>query len=101
VRIPKNDAVGDPRAVDEIAIRRLDRVIELLEASVRLQWGPVLERELEDPKMRTLFEATGTMGQKELTKKLQMSATTICAAWKRWADIGLMVKDGKSYRKVV
>jgi hypothetical protein len=79
----------------------LERIVELLEASVRLQMGPVLEREVSDQKMRQLYDATGIMTATDLAKRFHVSATTVCAAWKRWEEAGLLVKHGKSFRKVI
>lgn len=93
------DGFGDTAANSGNAI--YGRIAELLEASVRLQMAPVLDRELADPKMRELYDATGSVPAAELAKSLHMSASTVCAAWKRWGELGLLVKDGKSYRRVI
>jgi transposase len=62
---------------------------------------PVLQVELADPRMAELYDLTGTYSQREIKKKLNMSATTISEAWKRWERLGLLVREGQEYRRVV
>jgi DNA-binding MarR family transcriptional regulator len=79
----------------------LERTNELLSVIAKAQLAPGLEAELSDPKMRRLYELTGSeMTAKEIAKKLKASATTISNAWKRWERRGLVVKNGKRYRRV-
>ena len=63
---------------------------------------PLLEKELSDPKMAKLWDLTGKdVPTTQITKKLKVSATKVSDAWKRWERMGLLIKDGRSYRKVV
>lgn len=77
-------------------LRRLERSLAIL---VRTQLGPVLERELTDKRMADLWELTGNATQRDVKKRLNMSANTISATWQRWERLGLLVRDGKEYRK--
>jgi transposase len=63
--------------------------------------APVLQKEFADPRTRELYELTGTYGQREIKKKLNMSANTISDAWKRWEQLGLLTREGQEYRKVL
>ncbi|MEQ9567846.1 MAG: hypothetical protein RLN85_18905 [Pseudomonadales bacterium] len=76
------------------------RTNELLTVLVKTQLSNILEIELADEKKRKLYEHTGSLGQVALTSKIGMSAGAISGHWKRWEQVGLLVKDGKSYRRV-
>lgn len=77
-------------------LQRLERLLAIL---VRAQLGPVLERELTDKRMVDLWRLTGNATQRDVKRRLNMSANTISATWQRWERLGLLVKDGKEYRR--
>ena len=77
------------------------RAEALLKALVKLQMAPLLEKELEQEDDRKLYELTGKATQREIQKKLKMGPGRISATWARWEGMGLLVKEGNTYRKVV
>lgn len=83
-------------------IALVGRTNELLAVLVKLQLSDVIESELSDPKKRQLYDLTGgSLAVKEISTKVGMSAGAISGHWKRWEQLGLLIKDGKSYRKVL
>jgi len=87
--------------VDEDLRAALQRIEELVRAIARVQIAMVLERELADEKMRQLYALTGTVTAGKVTKRLKCSATTVANAWQRWERLGLLVREGRRYRKVL
>lgn len=85
---------------DEIELS-LKRIEESLYILVKTQLAPIFESELRDPKLAKIYEMTGNSSANEIAKKASCSATTVSGAWKRWEQMGLLIKDGKSYRKVL
>ena len=83
------------------AVAHLERIEELLEVLVKCSLAGVISRELTDPRMQSLYEFTGTLGVTEIAKKLRCSATIVCETWQKWERLGLLVKKGKRYRKVL
>lgn len=80
----------------------LRRTNELLEVLVKLQVTDVLQAELADPKKKQLYELTGgSLAVKAISSKIGMATGVISGNWKRWEQMGLLIKDGKSYRKVL
>jgi hypothetical protein len=79
----------------------LKRIEELLTIVAKTQLGPILQREIEDKRMAELWELTGKATQREVKTKLNMSADTISSAWQRWERLGLLVREGKEYRRVL
>lgn len=79
----------------------LQRNNELLEILVKLQLKSTLNEELSDPKNRKLYELTGNKSIGEISKELKMSAGKISGIWKRWEQQGLLIKDGRSYKRVI
>lgn len=80
----------------------IKRTNELLEVLVKLQLGDVLQDELSEPKKRKLYELTGgSLARPAISTKVGMSGGSISGHWKRWEELGLLIKDGKSYKKVL
>lgn len=79
----------------------LQRIEELLNALLKVQLAPVLEKELSDGTKAKLYEATGQFGVVEMSKKLKRSTGWISGVWKSWEQLGLIVKDGGAYRRIL
>lgn len=79
----------------------LRRTNELLSLIAKALLSDVVERELSDDRMRRLYELTGQRSRDDLAKHLKMSATTVSKAWRRWEEIGLLIKDGNHYRRAL
>ena len=86
---------------DEDLRATLQRIEELVRTIAKVELGPVLERELADDKMKKLYALTGSLTAREATKRLKCSASTVAEAWQRSERLGLVVRDGKRYRKVL
>lgn len=78
----------------------IGRTNELLAVLAKVQLAPIIEREFSDSKKRQLYEHTGSLSQSALVKMVGMSAGAISGHWKRWEQQGLLVKDGKQYRRI-
>ena len=52
-------------------------------------------------KEREIYDLTGKVGQVNIRKKLKVSADTVSNTWKKLEEMGLLEKDGKSYKKVI
>jgi DNA-binding MarR family transcriptional regulator len=85
---------------DEETLKVLLRIEQWVAMLAKAQLAPILKAELSDPRMAQLYKLTGSYGQRDIKKKLNMSANTISDAWKRWERQGLILKEGKEYRKV-
>jgi|SRR5689334_10462510 len=79
----------------------LKKISLLLSTLVKCQLAPVLEAELHDKTRRTIYEMTGTKTVKEIAAEINMAVGTVSQAWSRWEQLGLVFKDGKSYRKTL
>jgi predicted transcriptional regulator len=78
----------------------LARIEELLEVLVRLQLGPTIANETSDSSMRKLYELTGKKPVLELSRELGMSSGKISRVWQKWESMGIIRKQGKSYKKL-
>lgn len=83
------------------AVAVLERIETWLALLARVQLRPVLEAELAPPGMARLYELTGTLSVTELGKKLGRATGSISNTWRRWEQLGLLVKEGRRYRKVL
>ncbi|MGD0551500.1 MAG: hypothetical protein ABSB25_02485 [Sedimentisphaerales bacterium] len=79
----------------------LQRIEELLNALLKVQLAPILEKEFSDATKAKLYKAIGKDGIVKLSKKLDCSTGWISGVWKNWEQLGLIVKDGKSYRRIL
>ncbi len=79
--------------------KKLDRLIELVEALLRTRISELLEKELDDPKKKKLYELTGKKQVRELTKLTDLSTGAISGLWQRWYSMGILKKQGKVYIK--
>lgn len=50
---------------------------------------------------RKIYDLTGTIGQTEIVKSLKTAPNTVSNTWKKLESEGLILKEGKSYRKIV
>lgn len=86
---------------DSEIVSLLKRNNELLTVLAKAQLSELLEKELADPKYRKLYELTGKNAPvKQIASKIKMATGVISATWQRWEQMGIVVKDGKSYHRV-
>ena len=86
-------------ASEELKI--LKRIEELLEALARNALRDALNSALADKEHRFLYEHTGRMPVTELARKTGFSTGSISRTWQAWEEAGLLIKDGKQYKKVL
>lgn len=86
-------------APEELAV--LTRIEELLTLLAKAAHAERLSEIFDDKQHRLLYEKAGQIPVKELSKKTGLSAGTISGLWQRWERAGLLVKDGKHYRRVI
>jgi DNA-binding IclR family transcriptional regulator len=60
----------------------------------------VVKSSLKEPAHELLFELTGKLPVTELSKKTGFSAGKISNIWQSWERAGMLVKDGKQYRRL-
>lgn len=82
-------------------VKKLNRIEQLLVLLTKVHLAPLLREEMADSRMAELYELTGSNSRREINKRLNMSATTISEAWKRWERLGLLIKEGKEYRRII
>ena len=86
------------KVTEELKI--LKRIEELLRVIARAQVSSRLKERFADPEMRKLYGLTGRYTIRELEKKTGMSKSAISLIWKEWETEGLLLKEGKKYKKV-
>jgi len=71
----------------------------LLRSLVKISLSETMSRLLTDEKLRDLYAGTGKLKREELEKETGFSGGKISGLWAQWEQAGLLIKDGKSYRK--
>lgn len=49
---------------------------------------------------KKVYELTGKRKREEIIKETGFSAGKISSLWDKWADEGILIKEGKKYRKM-
>jgi hypothetical protein len=78
---------------------KLDKLIELVEALLRTRISELLEKELDDPKKKKLYELTDRKKIRQLSELTGLSTGAISGLWQRWYSKGILRKQGKFYVK--
>ena len=50
---------------------------------------------------KRILELTGVKGQTEIVKLLKVAPNTVSNVWKKLEEQGILVKEGKGYKKVI
>lgn len=82
-----------------MADKVLYRIEDLLRSLLKVQLGPLLKEHLSSDERREIYRQTGKMTVKQISKKVGWSTGKISGLWSEWEELGLLLKDGKSYRK--
>lgn len=53
------------------------------------------------PTEKKIYALTGNKGQTEIVQSLKVAPNTVSNFWKRLEEEGILVKDGKGYKKVI
>ncbi len=88
---------------NEVEIETLiKRTNELLTVLVKSELSGILETELSDVKKKKLYDLTGkSLTGRQISEKISMSIASISRTWCHWEEVGLLIKDGKKYRKIL
>jgi hypothetical protein len=98
----KNEIFGATRMIEqEKVITSLTHIEELLTVLVKRYLSEIIEKELSNSDMKELYTITGNCSARQAAKKLDCSLGKISNIWQKWESLGLLVKDGKTYRKVL
>jgi len=76
-------------------------VEKLLSVIAKQMLRQVMTEELADEKAVTVYSATGEKTITEIAALTGWSPATISRTWSRWERVGLLEKNGRSYRKTV
>lgn len=80
-------------------LETLQNIENLLRSLVKISLTETMSRVLTDDRLRDLYLYTGKLKRGDLEKRTGFSAGKISGLWAEWELEGLLVKDGKSYRK--
>jgi hypothetical protein len=79
----------------------LAEIRDLLKQLLRVQLAPIVAAEVRGERLEKLYELTGTATADSVAKELSMSKGTVIATWQRWEQCGLLVREGRLYRKAL
>lgn len=81
-------------------LKVLNHIATMLEALMKMKIDEVLKTELQDPKVKKLYDLTGNTKIREIKKATSFSIGKISGIWKNWERKGILKKDGKFYKKI-
>ena len=82
-------------------LQTLKAIEKHLEALVRFNYAQIRKQAFANETEEKVFEMTGVKGQKEICTDLHISPNKLSELWNKWFDMGLLVKQGNSYKKTV
>jgi hypothetical protein len=82
-------------------VEYLARIEELLTVLAKAALAQTMREELGEKNLRRLYDLTGNTSVKEISAKTGFSTGKISGVWQRWQELGLLIKDGTQYRKVL
>ncbi len=86
---------------DSQALAHLQKIEDLLTFLVKKNLRDFFEKELKDKRTKQIYDMAGQYTSREAASKLKCSHVTIANTWKQWEQDGLLIKAGKSYRKLI
>ena len=85
---------------DEIA-QSLKSIEKHLEVLVRFNYAQLKKQAFSNKTEEKVFELTGIKSRDEICNGLKISPNTLSELWGKWLELGLLVKQGNSYKKTV
>lgn len=85
----------------EETLKTLQSIEQHLQALVRFQYAEKRKQAFANETEEKAFELTGVKGRDEICTELRIGSKTLTAWWNKWFDLGLLVKEGNSYKKTV
>jgi len=77
----------------------IKRIREMMEFFVKQN---ILERIQKLSQLeKNIYDLTGIKGQTEIVKTLKTAPNTVSNLWKKLESEGILIKEGKGYRKVL
>lgn len=87
--------------MDNVEITKgLDKIEHLLQILMKLNIAQVKDKTIVDETEKKIYEYTGIKSCDEIRKELKVSPNTVSDLWKKWHWLGLLEKDGNSYKKI-
>jgi len=77
----------------------IKKIREMMEFLVKQKLSEKLKTLSETE--RKVYNLTGEKGHTEMFKTLKVAPNTVSKVWQKLEEEGLLIKEGKSYRKVV
>lgn len=85
---------------DEIA-QSLKNIEKYLEVLVRFHYSELLKQAFNNEIEKRVFDLTGVKSRDEICSELKISPNTISELRSKWLELGILVKQGNSYKKTV
>lgn len=85
---------------DEIT-QSLKNIEKHLEVLVRFKYALIKKQAFTNQMEEKVFELTGIKSRNEICNELKVSPNTLSELWSKWLELGLLVKQGSSYKKAV
>lgn len=85
---------------DEVA-QSMKNIEKHLETLVRFHYAQIKKQAFANETEEKAFDLTGVKGRNDICSELKISPNTLSELWSKWFDMGLLVKQGNSYRKTV
>lgn len=92
---------GENQPVNNDTNGILLRIEQLVRAMLRAMLSEKLDKIRADKVLRLIYDLTGRSDVKTIARRAGVSTGKVSGIWQTWEDTGLVVKEGKSYRRLL
>ena len=86
---------------DKKLLERIKNIDNHLAILVKIYISQYIDQTITNKDQKKLYELTGVKSQSDICEELHMSPNTVTDLWSSWYRLGLIRKEGKSYKKIL
>jgi hypothetical protein len=95
---PIVNGVDDSKIESDKILSNIERYLKVI---AKILLDDKLDKYLVDENHKKIYDLTGQYSRKEISKQTGSSTGSISSLWNKWEELGLLEKNGKSYKKVI
>lgn len=86
---------------NEELLKHLENIENNLTILVKLNIAQVINQVITDENEKILYEFTGIKKRADILEDLHISPNTVSDLWNLWYNLGILKKEGNSFKKVI
>ena len=79
----------------------IKEIKNLMKFLVKQKVREVVEKNISGAKEKKVYDLTGVKKRETIQKETGFSAGKISGLWNKWEQLGIIIKEGKNYKKII